>query len=128
MSKTLSIHIAVTLAALWWAVPTAAQELTPGTWTGTMAPPGASAIPVVFEVGGTGAALSIVMRSVLVQEEMHFQDVRVDGSQLTFWWEPGVRVDCTLQRTPAGGFEGPCVGAGGPQGAARMTMVPPDRS
>ena len=70
-------------------------------------------------------ALSIVMRSAQVEGDMPFQDVRLEGSELTFWWNPGVRVNCALARTPPGGFEGSCAGEGGPEGAGRISMVPP---
>lgn len=56
---------------------------------------------------------------------MPFKDVRLEGSELTFWWDPGVRVDYTLERTPAGGSEGTCAGESGPEGAGRIAMVPP---
>jgi hypothetical protein len=117
--------LVVAMLAVLTSIPVGAQELPRGTWTGTMAPPGAEGVPVTFEVSGTAVAPSIVMRSELVEDDMPFRDVRVQGSELTFWWEPGVRVDCTLQRTAAGGFDGLGVGAGGPSGAGRITMVPP---
>ena len=126
MNKTASHLVVAAFLALGAAAPAAAQELPSGTWTGTLAPPGASGIPVTFDVGETGGALSIVMRSAQVEGDMPFQDVRLEGSELTFWWNPGVRVNCTLARTPTGGYEGPCAGVGGPEGAGRITMVPPD--
>jgi hypothetical protein len=116
----------VALVATALAAPASAQELPAGTWTGTMAPPGAATgIPVTFEVGGASSAPSIVMRSERVEGDMPFRDVRLDGSELTFWWDPGVRVNCTLERTAAGGFDGTCAGEAGPDGAGRITMVPP---
>lgn len=125
MNKIASTLGAAALLALAAAAPADAQELLSGTWTGTMAPPGASGIPVTFDVGETAGALSIVMRSAQVEGDMPFQDVRLDGSELTFWWDPGVRVNCTLERTAAGGFDGTCAGEAGPEGAGRITMVPP---
>jgi hypothetical protein len=80
---------------------------------------------VTFDVGETGGAVSIVMRSAQVEGDMPFQDVHLEGSELTFWWNPGVRVNCTLARTLGGGFEGSCAGEGGPEGAGRISMVPP---
>ena len=127
MQKVALLLGLATVLTLSVAPPARAQELTPGTWTGTMAPPGApTGIPVTFVIGRTDGALSIVMRSAQVEGDMPFQDVRLDGSELTFWWEPGVRVDCALQRTEAGGFAGDCTGVSGPDGAGRITMVPPD--
>jgi hypothetical protein len=119
--------LAFVLFVLCAAAPTSAQDLATGTWTGTMAPPGAaSGIPVTFHVATAEGALSIVMRSVQVEGDMPFQDVRLDGPELTFWWDPGVRVDCALQRTEGGSFEGDCTGVGGPTGPGRITMVPPE--
>ena len=113
------------LLATAGAAPARAQELAQGTWTGTMTPPGGQPLSVVYEVGVLDGALVVAMRSILVQEVIRFQDVQVKEDELTFWWEPGVRVDCTLQRTDAGSYEGTCAGASGPTGTARMTMVPP---
>jgi len=113
------------LLAAALAEPASAQELAQGTWTGTMTPPGGQPLSVVYEVGRLDGALVVAMRSILVQEVIRFQDVRLEGDRLTFWWEPGVRVDCTLQRTEAGAYEGTCAGSGGPTGTASMTMVPP---
>jgi hypothetical protein len=107
------------------AAPAGAQELPHGTWTGTMTPPGGQPLSVAYEVGLVDGALVVAMRSVLVQEVIRFQDVRLEGDELTFWWEPGVRVDCTLRRTETGSYEGTCAEPGGPAGTARMTMVPP---
>jgi len=123
MSKA-TFAFAATLMALS-AVPSSAQELTPGTWTGTMSPPGGQPFNVFYDVGSLDGALAIAMRSILVQEVIHFQDVRLEGDELTFWWEPGVRVDCTLRRTETGAYEGTCAGTSGPTGTASMSMVPP---
>ncbi|HUP51963.1 MAG TPA: hypothetical protein VM198_05770 [Longimicrobiales bacterium] len=126
MNKSATYLGVAALLVLGAAAPAAAQDLTPGTWTGSMAPPGAAGVPVTFDVGEASGSVSIVMRSAQVEGEMPFQDVRIEGGELKFWWDPGVRVNCTLERTPTGGYEGPCAGVGGPEGAGRITMVPPD--
>ena len=124
MSRTLSRLAAAALLVFALSARSDAQELTTGTWTGTMSPPGGEAIPVQFQVSGSGAALAVVMTAAIVPDGIPFQDIRVEGPALTFWWEPGVRVDCQLTRTAAGGYEGPCSdGSGGESGA--ITMVPP---
>jgi hypothetical protein len=112
------------LACALSAPPAAAQQLPYGGWTGTMTPPGGQPITVTYEVGELDGTLAIVMRAVMVQEVIPFHDIRVEGDALTFWWEPGVRVDCALQRTASGSFEGPCT-AGGTGAAGMITMVPP---
>jgi hypothetical protein len=115
---------AISLALLLGlAPPSAAQELVHGTWTGTMTPPGGRPFEVTYQVGELGGALAVTMHSILVQEVIPFRDIRLAGDELTFWWEPGVRVDCTLRRTASGSFEGPCAAQGGAAGA--LTMIPP---
>ncbi|HUF75005.1 MAG TPA: hypothetical protein VMM35_01945 [Longimicrobiales bacterium] len=106
------------------AVPASGQQLTHGVWTGTITLPGDRPFTVTYEVGTIDGALAIAMTSILVQEVVRFQDVELSGNELTFWWVPGLRVDCTLTRTESGGFEGPCAPGGGGTPAA-LTMVPP---
>ena len=63
-------------------------------------------------------------------QSISFYEVALDGDELTFWWEPGPRVDCTLLRKEDGSFEGTCTD-GGADGEGTLTMVPPsgeDRS
>jgi hypothetical protein len=125
MKRTASALGVVALVATW-AAPAAAQELAHGTWTGTMTPPGGTAIPVMYEVGDLGGALAVVMRALMVQEVIPFNDVTLAGQELTFWWEPGIRVDCTLRRTESGSFEGACTDGSSDRGAGALTMVPPE--
>ena len=122
----MKIPLALAAASLLLAAtapPAAGQELTHGVWTGSMTPPGGQPLRVTYEVGVLDGTLAVAMRSLIVQEVIRFQDVRLSGDELTFWWEPGVRVDCTLRRTESGTFEGPCTAGGGEAGA--LTMVPP---
>ncbi len=112
----------VTLLTMWVTTPAGAQELARGTWTGTMSPPGTPSVDVTYEVGESGGALSIVMNGG-PQGSTPFNDEQLDGDELTFWWEPGIRVDCTLLRQEDGSFEGPSPPAGGEEGT--LTMVPP---
>lgn len=125
MKRTAAGWGIVVLLALGSAAPAGAQALAQGTWTGTMAPPGGEAIPVNFEVSESGGALSIAMMAVQVEGEMPFRDIQLTGQTLTFWWEVGVRVDCSLTRTQAGGFEGTCSDGTGDRGEGTLTMVPP---
>ena len=117
--------LAVALAASVNALPVSGQELTPGVWSGTITLPGnPQPMNVSYEVGRVDGTLAIAMTSILVQEVIRFRDVELSEDALTFWWEPGVPVDCTLHRTDGGSFEGPCEPrGGGPAGA--LTMVPP---
>jgi hypothetical protein len=123
-SKTFACLAAVALLAIAAASPAAAQQLPFGGWTGTMTPPGGQPITVSYEVGELDGVLAIVMRALMVQEVIPFHDVRVEGDAIVFWWEPGIRVDCRLERTATGAYEGPC-SDGGDRGAGVLTMVPP---
>jgi hypothetical protein len=123
MKTTRSLAVAALLMSGAMA-PAAAQELTHGVWTGTMTPPGGRPVTVTYEVGLLDGVLAVAMRSLMVQEVIRFREVRLVGDELTFWWEPGVRVDCTLRRTAEGAFEGPCAAGGGDEAGA-LTMVPP---
>ncbi|HET9947827.1 MAG TPA: hypothetical protein VFQ22_02760 [Longimicrobiales bacterium] len=125
MTAPIAPHAIAALLATLAVAPGVAQELALGTWTGTMTPPGGEAIPVTYEVGTSGDTLSVVMRSVHVAGDMLLRDVRLEGEELRFWWEPDVRVECTLRRAEDGSFEGPC-SDGSNYGA--MRMVPPDPS
>jgi hypothetical protein len=124
MPKTavpLFLAAALTLAGV---APLGAQALTPGTWTGTMSNPVGGSVDVTFAVGGTPDTPTISMSVSMLPEPIAFNDIRLDGQTITFWWEPGVRVDCQLTRDAAGGFAGTCSDGSG-SGDGRMTMVPP---
>lgn len=125
MTRIASKLAATMLATVAYAAPASAQEIQYGGWTGTMTPPGGQPITVTYEVGEIDGALAIVMRALMVQEVIPFNDVRVEGEALTFWWEPGIRVDCRLVRTASGSFEGPCTDGSSDRGAGALTMVPP---
>jgi hypothetical protein len=112
------------LLVLAAAAPLHAQALTPGTWTGTIAPPNTEAIPLQLEVSGAGAALAVSVTSSLIPGAIPLNDIRVDGDSVTFWWDLGARVECTLTRDASGGYAGPCSAGGAPENG-RMTMVPP---
>ena len=112
----------VTLLAMWITTPVGAQELERGTWTGTMSPPQGASVAVTYEVGETDGALSIVMSAPGLGQSMTFSDVKLNGDELTFWWEPGSRVDCTLLRKEDGSFEGICTDG---SGEGTLRMLPP---
>lgn len=99
-----------------------AQEMESGTWTGTVVPPGGEGVPVTYRVGLVEGALTIVMNNDLLGD-IPLHDARLDGAGLTFWWEPGTRVDCALQRQADRSFSGTCT-AGNGEGA--ISMMPPE--
>jgi hypothetical protein len=124
MPKTavrLLLAAGLTLGAI---LPLHGQGLTPGTWTGTMANPVGAVVPVTFEVGGTAEAPTVSMSVSMLPEPIAFNDIRFEGPTMTFWWEPGVRVDCQLTRDASGGYAGTCSDGSG-SGDGRLTMVPP---
>lgn len=115
---------AVALAFLIGA-PLQAQDIQHGTWSGSMTPPGGEPVAVTLLVGVAQGALTIVMSNPELGP-MEFTDEALVGDELTFWWNPGVRVDCALQRQGDGSFDGVCAdprGLEGGQGA--LTMSPP---
>jgi hypothetical protein len=125
MPKTaVRLLLAVVALSVVGAAPLHAQALTPGTWTGTMSNPVGGSVDVTFDVGGTAAAPTISMSVSMLPEPIAFNDIRFDGPTMTFWWEPGVRVDCRLTRDAAGGYAGTCSDGSG-SGDGRITMVPP---
>ncbi len=126
MKSTAGLGIA-TLLAMLVTIPVGAQELEHGTWTGTMTPPPGGDVAVTFEVGETDGALSIVMSAPLVEPPMVFREVKLDGDELTFWWAPDIRLDCTLLRKENGSFEGICTDGTGPDGEGTLKMLPPSR-
>lgn len=123
--KKSTTAIAALAAATLVAAPANAQEMALGTWTGTMTPPGASPVPVSYEVSRAGDALAIVMTSVQVEGEMPFQDVMFDGQVLVFWWDPGVRVDCALRWNDEGSLQGTCTDGRADDAQGAMVMTPP---
>jgi hypothetical protein len=125
MPKTaVRLLLAVVALTVVGIAPLQAQALTPGTWTGTMSNPVGGSVDVTFDVGGTEAAPTISMSVSLLPEPIAFNDIRFDGPTMTFWWEPGVRVDCRLTRDATGGYAGTCSDGSG-SGDGRITMVPP---
>lgn len=113
---------ALALLVMAAATPVHAQQLESGAWTGAMSPPGAGSVAVNYTVAEVDGALSISLS--VMGESVPFSDVSLDGDELTFWWEPGPRVSCTLIRQDDGSFEGQCTD-GSVGGEGTMAMRPP---
>lgn len=113
---------ALALLVMAAATPMHAQQLESGAWTGAMSPPGEGSVPVTYLVAEVDGALSISMSAM--GESLPFSDVSLDGDELTFWWEPGPRVSCTLLRQDDGSFEGQCRD-GSVGGEGTLVMRPP---
>ena len=115
----------LSLLLLGLAVPAvcSAQSLKSGTWTGTVTPPGEDeAMPVTFDVTVHGDSLGIVIHAGEHGDFTVENGKHADG-KITFAFSPGPRVTCTLSRTEAGTFTGPCIEEDG--SLAKLTMVPP---
>jgi hypothetical protein len=120
------IAIVALSGILFAAVPAAGQALPSGTWGGTIEPPGAQPMPVEYEVSSDGGEMSITL--VWEMGSFDFENIKLDGSSLTFTWflgmgGDGVDLTCDLQRQDDGGFEGECVDDTGEAGV--LTMTPP---
>jgi len=74
--------------------------------------------PVYFN-GRPAIVLSVPMANVSAP----FHDVELKDNTLSFWWDPGVRVECALARKEDGSFAGDCSDSNGETG--HLTMVPP---
>ena len=124
MSKTAARILLAAGLSFGAVAPLQAQGLTPGTWTGTMSNPVGGSVDVTFDVAGTPEAPTIAMSVSMLPEPISFNDIRLEGETMTFWWEPGIRVDCALTRDAVGGYAGTCSDGSG-SGDGRITMVPP---
>lgn len=99
-----------------------AQAPKSGTWTGSVTPPQGETTLVTFDVVSSGDSLSIVIHAGEHGDFPAGAERYADG-KLTFTFEPGPVVTCTLTRNAEGGFAGGCVEPTGEE--AKMTMVPP---
>jgi hypothetical protein len=105
--------------------PADAQKLEPGKWTGTVTPPGEQqAFQVTFDVTLKGDTIGITLNAA-EHGSFAFNDVKLNDKTLTFWFQPGPRVDCTLTNRGDGAFQGSCRDTEG--GTASMLLVPPKK-
>ena len=120
MKKSLMVLAALAAVAH---VPAGAQQLQAGTWTGTVTPPNESQpTPVTYTVALEADTLSIVVDAGQ-HGKFPFHEVKVEEGRLTFWFAPGPRVECALERREDGSWAGGCRDPEG--GVARVVMVPP---
>jgi hypothetical protein len=102
----------------------AAQKLTPGAWTGTVAVGGQPDVAVTINVPTSGATDSLTL-SAVGQGDFQMQDVRVSGDTLSFNFMPGPMVKCGLTRAPEGSYSGTCSSDVGD--LATIVLRPPAR-
>ena len=116
---------ALALLVFGLAVPAvcSAQSVKAGSWTGTITPPGEDvAMPVTFDVAVNGDSLGIVLHAGEHGDFTMENGKHADGT-ISFIFNPGIRVTCTLTRAEDGAYGGPCIGEDGSE--AKMSMVPP---
>ena len=99
-----------------------AQSLPVGIWTGSVAPTGEPPLPLTFEVSISGDSISILMRSG-GRGDFLVNQAKLAGDTLTFSFEPGTLVHCTLVKRADASYGGEC--AGEDDLRAEMVMIPP---
>jgi hypothetical protein len=123
--KKLVVVLAAALSCV--AVASAeAQKLDAGKWTGSITAPGEQTpLQVTYDVAMKGDTIDITV-SAAEHGQFRFSDVKLAGDVLTFWFQPGPRVECTLtRRQDDGAYAGSCSDPEG--GNASMVMIPPKR-
>ena len=112
--------------AVFLAIPAAAtaQNFPAGKWTGTAAPPGEGEVSLTFDVKVAGDTISITLNAG-EHGSFKLEEVKLVKDKLTFWFMPGPKVACTLNRREDGVFAGSCGDDSGE--AVPMTMVPPKK-
>lgn len=103
-------------------VPTHAQPLPVGRWTGEIIGPEGQAEVVTYDVTNAHDTLAIRLTSAKFGS-FTFDNVVLKGEVLTFGWEPGTRLECLLVRQRDGRYEGTCEDIQGTSG--QMRMQPP---
>jgi hypothetical protein len=114
------------IAIAFLAIPSfaASQSLKPGTWTGTVNPPGEAAVDANFEVRVAGDTIGITLKGEF--GEFPLSDVKLSADRLMFTFSPGTTVRCTLQLGENGGYSGDCTDSDG--GTGVIVMNPPGTS
>jgi hypothetical protein len=100
----------------------AAQKLTAGTWTGTIAPPDNAALDASFVVRMSGDTTKITLKAD--GREIEASDVKVEATRLLFVFAPGdTTVRCTLLLRDDKSYSGDCLDEQGGKGV--IVMKPP---
>ena len=100
----------------------AAQKLTAGTWTGTIAPPDQGAHEATFDVRTSGDTTKITLNAA--GRAFEASDIKVEASRLLFTFVPGgTTVQCTLMLRDDKSYSGDCLDSQGGKGV--IVMRPP---
>ena len=100
----------------------AAQQMTAGTWTGTVSPPDQGALDATFNVRASGDTTKITIN--VAGRQFEATGVKIEPKQLLFTFSPGnATVSCTLLLKDDKSYSGNCADPQG--GSGVITMKPP---
>jgi len=119
--KTALVIVAICALSFGVTASVHGQSLKPGTWTGTIAPPGSDGFAVTYDVVVEDDSLAITVHAP--PGDRPFHEIEVSENALKFWFEPGPRVSCVLAKQEDASYAGDCVAEDGSVG--HLTMVPP---
>ena len=101
-----------------------ASTLQEGTWSGAITQSDGSVETVTFEVTYSEGQLSVAMKED--EERVSLNDERFEEGMLAFSWSSGgAIVDCVLESTDDGGYQGNCYQPGGNDVLVEIKMSPP---
>jgi hypothetical protein len=100
------------------------QKIQAGTWTGTITPPNSNAVEVTFEVTVAGDSTKITAKGT-PRGDLPFANVHVAADRVTFDFNAGETISCTLMRQQGGGYKGNCLDSAG--GTGVIEMLPPKK-
>ena len=116
--------VSTLLVAATLALPAslAAQKLTPGTWTGTVAPPNNSALDATFDVRTAGDTTKLTIS--VGGRGFEATDLKVEKDRLLFVFSTGANsIRCTLMLGSDKSYTGDCIDSNGGKGV--IAMKPP---
>jgi hypothetical protein len=113
--------LSLACALFFLPLPSAAQKLQAGTWTGTMTPPGQQSVDVAYDVAVSGDSTHISIKAQ--GREVPFTSIKVAADRLTFDFAPGPTIHCTLMLQKDKSYKGDCVDGNG--GTGVLVMIPP---
>lgn len=118
-----SLHTMLVAAALAIPASLAAQKITPGTWTGTIAPPDNATLEATFDVRMSGDTTKITLKAD--GRVVETTDVKVEATRLLFTFSPGGGpIRCTLLLKDDKSYAGDCLD---PQGAKGVIVMRPPK-
>jgi hypothetical protein len=123
MKKTTSLFAAALAALLTLPALGAAQALESGIWTGTASAPDGE-VAITFDVKVSGDTIAITLNAG-EHGSFKLEEVKLVEKKLSFWFTPGPKVVCELNRRDDGAFAGNCTDDGGT--LVPMTMIPPKK-